>query len=335
MTEANKSSYQRAKEKFDGLREDASIYFENNKDLIAASEFEAAMKLGCFDQEFMVFATAYQDQNGVAYRVSAKALHLQQFVERAAVEGLYPTPVKRIIRRRPCPSGQQTAISQAVKIEAAKLVRAIYNPAYFEALGALSRTAPNDTAYALLKTWQSELEGVYNSEQLALYQGLLLTALESKVLSSKHYGEIAAWLRGVFQEMEDDIIAKGLYKKVLSGFAYQKAGQQWQFFYDAKLEVTYERRALLKQQGYLTAPVFVRERWLRDMSEFRPMREQFLADYQRYCAQGYLERLLAIKELPSVIDSQEFAKQLSFVQAHCAQEAVEVFTSFGQMWNVR
>ena len=46
MNDGNKSSYQRAKEKFDGLREDASIYFENNKDLIAASEFEAAMALG-------------------------------------------------------------------------------------------------------------------------------------------------------------------------------------------------------------------------------------------------------------------------------------------------
>lgn len=335
MNDGNKSSYQRAKEKFDGLREDASIYFENNKDLIAASEFEAAMAMGCFDREFMYFATAFKDQNGIAYRISAKELRLQQFVERAAVEGFYPTPVKRTIRRRPCPSGHEAAIRQAVKVEAAKSLRAVYNSAYFEALGQLSVIQPNDEAYALLKAWQDELEGVYDREQLALYQSLLLTALESKVLTIRHYLEIDTWLQAVYKELEDDIIAKGLYKKTLSGFAYRQAEQDWQYFYDAKLEVTYEKQALLRQQGYQTSPIFKREKWLKDMSEFRQMREQFIADYKWYCDQGYLARLEKIKKLPGVISRQTFDEQLAVVKKECSQEAAEVFASYSSVWNVK
>ncbi len=30
------------------IQDTASMYFENNKDLIAAGDFESAMKLGCF-----------------------------------------------------------------------------------------------------------------------------------------------------------------------------------------------------------------------------------------------------------------------------------------------
>ena len=326
--------YRRAKAKYDNLQEDASLYFENNKDLVAASEFESAMALGCFDQEFMYFATAYQDEQGVAYRISAKEIRLHQFVEQAATLGLYPTPVKRYIKRTPCPSGYESKIRQSVKIQAAQALRDIYNAAYFQALRSLSTTEPNNSAYPLLAQWQEELDGVYDHEQLALYQGLLLTALESKVLTVKSYLTLDGWLQGVYKELEDDIIAKGLYKKVLSGFAYALPAGDWHYFYDAKIEVTYNEKAAKEQQGYQTTPIFVRERWLKDMSQFRQMRQQFAGDYQAYCTQGYLARLQAIKNLPSPISPPDFHRQLALVQTNCSPEAAQVFASYRYKWNV-
>lgn len=162
-----------------------------------------------------------------------------------------------------------------------------------------------------------------------------MTALESKVLTIRHYLEIDTWLQAVYKELEDDIIAKGLYKKTLSGFAYRQAEQDWQYFYDAKLEVTYEKQALLRQQGYQTSPIFKREKWLKDMSEFRQMREQFIADYKWYCDQGYLARLEKIKKLPGVISRQTFDEQLAVVKKECSQEAAEVFASYSSVWNVK
>lgn len=329
------TAYQRTKEKFDALREDASMYFENNKDLVAASEFEAAMALGCFDKEFMYFATAYQENNITAYRVSSKEINLQKFVEQAVTESLYPTPVKRFIKRTPCPSGQESAIRRQIKIESAKTLSKIYPAAYFEALAKLSGIEASNSAYSLLSDWRDELDGVYDIERLALFQSLLLNALESKVLTVKSYLTFATWLKEIYKQLEDDIIAKGLYKKILSGFAYTQDKITWQYFYDAKLEVTYNEKASKEQQGYWVTPIFTREKWLRDMSEFRAMRENFITDFRQYCTNGYLKRFLAIKDLPGVINRETFETQLSAVAAQCPPEAVVTFTSYYQKWNVR
>lgn len=327
--------YRRAQEKYDGLRTDTSLYFENNKDLVAASEFESAMALGCFDREFMYFAIAYQDGHSVAYRISAREMNLHRFVEMAAAQGLYPTPVRRFIRRLPCPSGHELRLGRQVKVEAAKALRTTYNAAYFQALDALAATAPNDSAYPLLKGWQEELEGVYDCDRLMLYRGLVQTALNSKVLTLQSYLSLEKWLGDMAKQLEDDIVAKGLYKKVLSVFAYRQDGQGWQLFNDAKTEVAYEKKAIKECQGYQTTPIFMREGWLTDMSRFRQMRQQFLADYQHYCDEGYLDRLVAVKSLPGVIRTSAFDKQLAKVRQHCSEEAVRVFSSYRYRWNVQ
>lgn len=329
------SAYARTKAKFDALREDASLYFENNKDLVAASEFEAAMALGCFDKEFMYFATAYQDEKGIAYRVSAKEMALQQFVTQAAAENLYPTPVKCFIKRQPCPSGQESAIRRQVKIQAAKALRETYPAAYFEALSALSMVEAANSAYPLLQSYQAELEGVYDVGQLDLFCGLLLTALESKVLSAQSYGAFAAWLEEVYKQLADDIVAKGLYKKVLSAFAYTPDKKTWQYFYDAKPEVVYREKAVKESQGYWVTPIFSRQIWLRDMSQFRQVREQFRTDFCHLCADGYLAHFLAIKNLPGVIASADFEWQAAQVRAQCPPEAAMTFAAYRKRWNVK
>ncbi len=336
MSQSNNSSaYRRAKEKYDGICENASLYFENNKDLVAASEFESAMALGCFDKEFMYFVTAYQDEHGIAYRVSARELTLQRFVEHSAALGLYPTPVKRFIRRTPCPCGAENQIRQSIKRQAAQALRQVYSAAYFEALAGLAAIAPNNTAYSYLKAWQEELDGVYDQELLALYQGLLLTALEGRVLSLAGYLEITAWLEDIYRQLEDDIIPKGLYKKVLSGFAYTQQAKPWQYFYDAKPEVTYQEKALKERQGYLTTPIFSREKWLTDMAQFRQMRQDFLTDYRACCTHGYLERFQTLKNLPGPISRQAFDEQLALVRESCSPEAAEVFATYRSKWNIQ
>mgnify|MGYP005605767025 CR=1 FL=1 len=102
--------------KSDSIMDMGSMYFENNKDLIAAGDFESAMKLGCFDKEFTYYGVAYLDANGkVCYRISAQSGRLYRFIENSASEGFYPTPIVRNMVRRPAPSGHEEKIKLEVK----------------------------------------------------------------------------------------------------------------------------------------------------------------------------------------------------------------------------
>jgi len=81
--------------------------------------------------------------------------------------------------------------------------------------------------------------------------------------------------------------------------------------------------------------VFTRTSWLNDMNEFRAMRERFMADYQRYCQQGYLACLLEIKALPGVISADLYEQQRTLVAQNCSPEALEAFGCYKNRWNIR
>ncbi|MDR1604889.1 MAG: hypothetical protein LBS10_08925 [Gracilibacteraceae bacterium] len=170
------------------IRKSASMYFENNKDLVAANDFTLALKLGCFDREITYYGTAYLADGAVNYRISAKELELRQFVEKGAVHGLVPTPVLRLIRRYPVPSGQEDDVKAKVIKETGRAVRALYNQIFFHALGQLQGLPATNAAYAGLTAIRDDLIGCYDERELQLFAGLLLTALDSRVLSLQGYG---------------------------------------------------------------------------------------------------------------------------------------------------
>lgn len=315
------------------MRQNERKHFRN-EDLQAGVDFETALKLGCFDREFMYFVTAYSTPKGLACRISAKEHLLQRFVQDALEEGLYPTPVKRYIRRLPAPSGEEAAIKARVKKEAARQIFALYDETYFQALAQLTATQESDSAWPLLRQWQEALEGIYNREWLDLYQGLLYTALESKVLSVRHYLELKGWLKTIDKQLEDDIIPKSQYKKTMAAFAYTRDDIQWQYFFDARLEAAVNKREALEMARYQVTPILVRTRYLSDMSQFPAMRASFQADYQAYCEQGYLDCYQQIKQLPSVITKEAFAAWEATVAANCTQEAQAALGRYKRRWNL-
>ena len=322
--------------KSDSMMDMGSMYFENNKDMIAAGDFESAMKLGCFDKEFTYYGVAYLDADGqVCYRISAQSGRLYKFIEQSASEGLYPTPVIRNMNRRPAPSGHEEKIKLEVKRETGRKIREIYNQAYFHLLKVLSDITPSNGAYALLKEKQDELEGLYDATQLQLFGGLVRTAVDSKVLTQKAERELMAWLHDVEKQMEDDIVAKGQYKKVMSGFAYQNAQGNIQYFYDAKPEVTYEEKAKYDRKGVFATPVYQKEYHLREMGEFPQVRKKFIEEMKQVMADGYIDLLLQIKNLPSVIPAEKFEEYRNVVKENCTAEAYETFCSYAYRWNVK
>lgn len=305
-----------------------------DENMEAANSLKKLMELGCFDKEFVYYSTAYQDGDRIAYKISAKEYELQKFVEQAAKENLWPISVHRYIKRTPCPSGQETKIREKVKYDAAKSLRNIYDENFFQAVTALSSIEANNLAYPLLKEWEDQLEGIYNRELITLYESLVLLALESKVLTMRSYLEIAEWLKDIYKQLDDDIIVKGRYKKVLSGFAYKKIGSDWAYLFNARTEVTYEERSKKELEGYIVTPVFVRELWLNTMSEFDKKRVAFKNDYKAYCENVYFSCFEKIKSIKSPIESAKFEEQLKKVETLCTDEAINAFKAYRFKWNI-
>lgn len=322
--------------KSDSIMDMGSMYFENNKDLIAAGDFESAMKLGCFDKEFTYYGVAYLDANGkVCYRISAQSGRLYRFIENSASEGVYPTPIVRNMVRRPAPSGHEEKIKLEVKKDTGRKLREKYNSAYFAALKVLSDIAPSNAAYVLLKEKQNELDGMYDAEQLKLFQGMVRLAVDSKVLTVQAEREFSEWIADVERQMEDDIVAKGQYKKIMSGFAYINERGSLQYFYDAKPEVTYEEKAKCDRKCLFATPVFQKEYHMREMGEFPQVRKNFIAEMKEIFTDGYLDLLQQIKALPSVIPVELFTKQCDIVKEACSEEAYTTFLSYGYRWNLK
>ncbi len=316
------------------MRENEKKHF-HNEDLQAGLDFETALKLGCFDKEFMYFATAYMTDKGIACRVSAKERRMQHYVHDSVEQGIYPTPIKQYIRRLPAPSGHETKIREQVKKEAAEKVFELYNDTYFTCLSKLANVEANDNAYELLLEWQDQIEGLYDRELLDLYQSLVHEALESKVLHIRSYLELKKWINNVYKELESDIIPKGQYKKTMVAFAYTMDGNEWKYFFDAWEDVAFKKKVSLEQQGYLVTPMFIRTKWLGDMNEFRAMRENFMADYKAYCGQWYLKRFMMIKNIPGVISAEEYETQKQIVAEQCSKEAQDAFMMYKHRWNIR
>ncbi|MBQ3510364.1 MAG: hypothetical protein IJN31_07545 [Peptococcaceae bacterium] len=321
--------------KFSSAMRDNEKKFFHNEDLQAGVDYETALKLGCFDKEFLYYAAAYLTPDGIACRVSAKERQIQQFMHDAMEQGLYPTPIKQYIRRLPAPSGHETKIKESVKKEAAEKVFALYDENYFNSLHQLTIIGASDSARVLLEQWREQLEGLYDRELLDLYQGLVYTALESKVLTVKSYLELKQWMSSIYKQLESDIIPKGQYKKTMTAFAYKKDDGEWKYFFDAWEAVAVNRKMEFDKQGYLTTPVFVRTKWLMDMNEFRVMRETFMRDYKAYCEKWYLNCFEQIKALPGVITAEQFDLMYQNVQEHCTAEAQTAFFVYRNRWNIK
>ena len=317
------------------LLNNASMYFENNKDLMAANDFEAAMKLGCFDKEFTYYGIAYLEESGrIAYRISSQRGKLYRFIRESATYNIFPTPVIRYMKRCPAPSGQEEKIKVEVKVETARKIRALYNKTFFQALKPLSDARPSNRAYDLLKTQQDVLEGEYDESKLRLFESLLYVAMDSKQLTVHAELEFREWLQDVRKQMEDDIVAKGPYKKVLSGFAYQNKDGSMQYYSDAKPEVAYEAEVEYQIKRIPHTPVFQKEYWLKDMSSFFKVKQEFAQELKEYFSEEYWTLLREIKMMPSVIDLSTFEKQAEIVRDACSQEAYDSFLSYGYRWNV-
>ena len=75
-----------------------SGYFATKRDEDGMQDWVKLMNLGCFGKEFHIYALAYEDERGRAYRASGKAENLFNFAKMSAVYGYYPPHLSERLR---------------------------------------------------------------------------------------------------------------------------------------------------------------------------------------------------------------------------------------------
>ena len=309
-------------------------YYDTKRDEDGMADFVKLLNLGCFGREFCVYGMAYEDEAGTAYRASGKALNLYEFARTCGIEGIYPTPVFSNLQRRISPAGTEDMIKNILKKETAAELKKKYNSTYFDAMHVLGKIGANNEAYALLSRMQDYLDGRYVESEIDLFEGLLLEAVNDKLLTTNAYLEFADWVKDVRKQLENDIKSKGRYEKVMSGFSYRDAKGTIKYFTDAFLQTSYETREEYELKGYQVTPLYVKKYWTREASEFIKVRKEFETHIRECLDADYWQLLDEIKAMPSAIPKDVYEAQKAIVKEQCSEIAYQNVVRYGRRWNI-
>lgn len=309
-------------------------YYDTKRDEDGMADFVKLLNLGCFGKEFCVYGIAYEDEQGPAYRASGKAMNLFEFTKYCGIQNIYPTPVFANLQRRISPCGTEDMIKNLLKKETAGELKQRYNKTYFAAMHTLGKIGANNAAYNLLSRMRDYLDGRYVESEIDLFEGLLLEAVNDKLLTGNSYLEFADWLKDVRKQLENDIKSKGRYEKVMSGFSYRNEKGEIKYFTDAFLQTSYETREEYEIRGYLVTPLYVKKYWAREASEFLKLQKEFDAHIRECLDEHYWKLLDGIKVMSSAIPAELYEAQKQVVKESCSEAAYQNVVRYGRRWNV-
>lgn len=330
MTEMNAQRrdelYQKYMDKF------MAGYFDTKRDEDGMKDLKRLMELGCFGKEFCTYGIAYEDEAGIAYRTGGKAANLQEFAKYSAVRGYYPTPIICNYQRKMVPAGYEEQAKILLKKDTAYLLQERYNHLYFKIMKQLGAIPANNEAYDILANMRAYLDGRYIKSELMLFEGLLLEALNAKKLTLSSYYQFAGWYKDICKQLENDIIEKNAYEKTLSGFSYIDENGGARYFTGAFLQTVYETRDDYELKGFVVTPLYVKKYWLKDMSQFKEVKQSFEEHIRQCFDDDYWKIFMAIKSLPGVIDAKVFAQCESIVKESCSDFAYDSLRYYGRRW---
>lgn len=309
-------------------------YYDTKRDEDGMADFVKLLNLGCFGREFCVYGFAYEDELGTAYRASGKALNLFEFARTCGIEGIYPTPVFANVQRRISPSGSEDMIKNILKKETAEQLKETYNSTYFQAMHTLGKVGAGNEAYELLSRMRDYLDGRYVESEIDLFEGLLLEAVNDKLLTVNSYLEFADWLKDVRKQLENDIKSKGRYEKVMSGFSYRDEKGNLKYFTDAFLQTSYETREAYEMKGLQVTPLYVKKYWTREASEFLKVKKEFDVHIRECLDADYWKLLDEMKAMPSAVPQEVYEEQKQIVKDSCSEAAYQNLLRYGRRWNV-
>lgn len=314
---------------------DSSYESGKMRDLKVSDDVGKMYELGRFDREFAMYGCAFLSEGKNHYLISAHPEKIYDFVQWCHQKGLCPTKVREIQENRPVPSGTREIIAQEIKIALARDIRQAYPKDFLLALEAYGQSIYSDEAAAKLSSLQDNLEGVFEEEKLAIFEGLLNFAYVSRTISTSTYGKLHNNLDMARRDMVDDVVAQDILERVFYGMAYEKQDGNLIYSVNAHREVLYKQKFALEEVGVLVTPIFVKTCWYNYQYPLQDVRR----DYEQYLRGIYNRDYFCLlktlrKRLPESAQISAFQTGLWEAEKKYGQEATDLLGYYGHIWGI-
>ncbi len=301
------------------------------RDLQVAEDVGKMAKLGWFDVEFTMYGCAYLEQGNMYYKVSPNAGDIYEFIESSGLKNIYPSNMYSVTQKCAVPSGMKETIEQEVKLELAKTLQNIYPKEFFELLNQLAEDVTVNTAKDFLWQQVDELEGLFETEKLRLFENLVNYIYSCKILEKEEYHKILAWLKEERKSMEEDFVCKDIFEKQMYGILYRENGQE-RYLENARKEYVYEKMHEKEQQGEFVTPIFSKEYWYNYTYRLPDVMQNFKKNLKEYYNKEYVENLECLRQ--RTYDKEKFLLILSEVRAKYGEKPAETLCRYGYRWGI-
>lgn len=288
-------------------------------------------ELGKFDREFTVYGCAYQEDKKILYRISEDEETIQHFCEKSKKKGIYPTMLMSHGQITGVPSGMEDSIWQEEQRNLGYMLERSYRDVFLNLLNQLGNRSAMNGAYPVLQRWQDALEGRFRRDWQRIFDCFLEESFLTKQLSVEKYAELKRWSVSNWKQMEDDIVIKDIYERIMYGFLYEMNGTI-QIKYDAQYAKIYRKRQALLCQGLLVTPIYNETFWMKTFSEFPQIKAKFEQQLKKLL-EPCLSFMHQVAQLPPFIPVEEFAEIYATVKENGTPQEIDTLKLYGYQWN--
>ena len=214
------------------------------RDMMTALDVGKKAEMGYYDVEFNTFGCAYYAQGERNYCLSNSATKLYDFLEKAALENIYPTIIQCENFKKPIPRGIKQMLELDLKRDLAKKMRKNYSYDFLLELQKLGEKIGVNSASDVLNEYMDELECTFNRDQFDLFENTLTLCVSQKKLELKDYKLLIKRLSEERKNISSELRPHDIFNQVFYTFCYE-VNVEHRFFYDARKNFVYQKRAEL------------------------------------------------------------------------------------------
>lgn len=302
-------------------------------DTILAEEVGLMYKLGCFKEQFLIYAACFQDNGERMYFLSDYAQRVYQFCDEKRKADIFCTPVFRYAKSERVPSGAKATFKQRMKIEAGKQLAAQGAGEAAEILTGLACPA-NNVAAPLLERIKEKLIGCYEKNILQLFEGLLEYAYSARKINALTFVNYDTWLKQIYRELEQEKLVRDVHERIYYGFGYFNENGVLSYYYNAVPFMVLERRQALLCQKAIVSPVIKKRYHFNQIELLNSAATDFRNLLRHTVDKNYMAILRYIYDLPSQIDQERFMQVYHQTEQQDSPLSIQTLNYYGSLWHI-
>lgn len=304
------------------------------RDFKVAEDVGKMMELRRFEVEFEIFGTVYWQDGKRHYLVSKSEDTLYYQLEPLALQDTYPLALQTWHESALVPAGWDEEIEQTIKVHFCHSLHDIYPEGFWHNIEKVTEAAINDSATQILDPLQDLLDGVFDSDQIQLFEGLLNRAYLRRNLTRRSYQMYAEWLREIRQEMVDDVVTKDVFNRELYGFAYQAENGKIQYYLNASQRLMHEKQEKHQKLGHLVTPIFQKKYWYNYDYRLDQVRVDFRELLKQLFNEEYFNMLSRLAALNVSVDTIVYNEILAMYHEQDNVTLMNAWENLGYQWGI-